>query len=114
MTNMELREAVATKVMTLPDVVRVGVLSPQLFYTTSDPPHPVPAYESDISAAWQVVERMRTLGYCVTIEYGPGNNSVAWVTFSRPMPHSCGHARTVPLADAICRAALAAIERESK
>jgi len=40
-------------------------------------PEPVPAYSSDIAASWQVVERLRTLGWSATIELLPDEYPLA-------------------------------------
>lgn len=83
----------------------------------------LPAYESDIAAAWLVVERMRELGYWCNI-HSPGikaddndKRRETWlIEFCRWVPYKATHimdtmkadASTAPLA--ICRAAIAATE----
>ena len=71
-----------------------------------------PYYSSEISAAWEVVEKL-TDGHRRAVEVGNGHSSWWWCNVSRPEPdsHGCTHydltkADTAPLA--ICLAALKA------
>jgi hypothetical protein len=66
----------------------------------------LPAYSTNIAAAWQVVERVRALGFGVTISDGD-----EWSVGIAPNNHDADV--TVEFGDsaplAICRAALAAV-----
>lgn len=117
-TGLALREAVATKVMGLtckhwpawrnhaPAVFEVNAEGMAL--------REVPAYESDIAAAWLVVEKMREKGFYVRIhdcyelpEWVVDMSCPAWSEGSG----SIDVQRMCPTApEAICRAALAALE----
>lgn len=116
MTNMELREAVAAEVM-------------EWHYTNSRSPghnrgwkkpggknpdeahaERLPAYESDIATAWEVVEKMRELGFRVKCkDVGNGNHEWCFEDFFK------GHCREHRWATseydsyAICQAALSAV-----
>lgn len=57
LTGLALREAVATKVMGLTGLGYT--LDGHLVYTANGSWHYVPPYESNMTAAWQVVEKMR-------------------------------------------------------
>lgn len=68
----------------------------------------VPAYSTDIAAAWLVVERMRALGWCVAINDRMDDPEPWWCEFATDGYERGAQAwaNTMPLA--VCRAALAA------
>ena len=61
---------------------------------------------SDISAAWEVVEKMQSMGYCFDAD---GNARVKRIRFG--IGQEIGEAETMPLA--ICRAALLVVSIQS-
>lgn len=71
-----------------------------------------PCYSADISAAWQVLEKLRERFEAVAVvsdaQTGPGADpSKGWVCFGQ-RPHFQADGVTAP--EAICRAALQAVE----
>jgi len=68
-----------------------------------------PAYESDIAAAWLVVEKMRADGFGFELDYGPTDASVCYATFTHMALRVFAHERLKPAPLAICKAALAAV-----
>lgn len=70
---------------------------------------PLPPFTTDIAAAWQVVERMRELGWYYGVS---GSISIGEIAMFRVLGDAAlvrsGTASTAP--EAICRAALAALE----
>lgn len=67
----------------------------------------IPSYSTDIAAAWQVVEKMRSWHVAMTITTaGPSNQTAAYTTSDSKAARMVW-AATPPLA--ICRAALCAI-----
>lgn len=70
----------------------------------------IPAYESTGDGMLATIEAMRARGFCVTIEYGPGESSVCYATFSRAEPRGYGHAKALPAPLAVALAARAALE----
>ncbi len=71
---------------------------------------PVPHYSAEIGAAWQVVERMRALGWEVVVDTRSGKWLVQFLS-SDGRQHSAASADLAPLA--ICRAAIAALNAAS-
>lgn len=82
-----------------------------------------PPYSTDITVAWQVVEKVQADGFSVLLHYHPADVAEEWLrgwavsihrvgTPARPpdTPHGWHQATTAPLA--ICLAALAAVEKE--
>lgn len=71
-----------------------------------------PEYSTDIAAAWLVVEKLESGGYCVHVENFPPSTPAAyrWRAHVETAELSIGYgdADSAPLA--ICRAALAAME----
>lgn len=74
----------------------------------------IPAYTTDIAAAWQVVEEMARRGYTLVCEWKGADREYAHTAeaYFRKSIYAHGHAvaDTAPLA--ICRAALAVIESQ--
>ena len=70
---------------------------------------PLPEYSTSISAAFEVIERMRELGYTVEILSAVG----WWIQLKNSNPIDTVSASGPDLPDCIARAALAAI-KESK
>lgn len=65
----------------------------------------VPAYSTDIAAAWAVVEKLYDQGWRLEIMWG----RLFWVEFQRA--HAIAQATAPTAPEAICRAALAAMEK---
>lgn len=80
-------------------------------YCSSSPAPFVPDWHSDPGAAWQVVERMRELGWTCVVTV---NDDGAWCELARygdeiiASSVVCHHSLDMP--EAVCRAALAAVE----
>lgn len=72
----------------------------------------MPAFSTEIAAAWTLVERLHALGWVVevTMDNGTGRYCRAWYMGDdgRPVEHESRDAATIPLA--ICRAALVCVE----
>lgn len=69
-----------------------------------------PPYSTDIKAAWEVVEKMRELGWCFMLRQWPDGTTWAVLEPHTPVTLAIGHdakAENAPLA--VCRAALAAL-----
>lgn len=85
------------------------------------PPDRLPHYSTDISAAWEVVEKLTARGFQVTIERNHAQSSCRVLSHpSVPCPvdapwpeHSFQYADTQSAPLVICRAALEAISREA-
>lgn len=70
----------------------------------------VPQYSTDISAAWEVVEQLRLLGYQGGIDWArpePGYECAFWSSSISPYEKQSSRAETAPMA--ICLAALKVI-----
>lgn len=68
----------------------------------------IPAYETDIAAAWLVVDRMASLGWNAEIETGHG---LTYCRFKNPeVPVNLDSSEDIWPGTAICLAAVAAIE----
>lgn len=127
LSGIALREAVAVKVMGLTDVERARWIETMqnesrglewvldadasgIELMCDEDRCPVPAYESDIAAAWLVVEKMREKGYHPrTRDCGEKRQ---WAFYDHKSGHEREHRWAVcnKDAEAICRAALAAME----
>lgn len=68
----------------------------------------IPAYETDIAAAWDVVEKMREMGFEFDCCQEP--NGVCWARFTHADGRTSAKYVSTPMPLAICRAALAAVE----
>lgn len=81
-------------------------------------PEVVPDYSTDCKAAWDVVENLHKRGYYFSLAYGRGEPRVSVMFFreiflvkTSPMPVT---AVATTMAQAVCYAALRAVERERK
>lgn len=123
LSGLQLREAVGREVFALPDChIPMRPNGAQWMGPVFDNGmslQAVPAYESDIAAAWLVVERMREKGYEMMLSNGNGPTH-EWDCELMPLVNSpfmslpcvLGQADTAPLA--ICRAALSAVRASTK
>lgn len=109
LSGLALREAVAVKVFGYRkkwvDDIRGEIYhdSPESLQGV-----PCPHWESDIAAAWQVVEKAIELGYTLLLNF---NHGAWWAEFADKetvYDHELEYRPTAP--EAICRAALAALE----
>lgn len=76
----------------------------------------LPAFSSDIAAAWLVVERMVALGFEFELDYNPFIKAAPWTAFFFRTPNK---GISFPdggstAAEAICRAAVRAVERTAE
>ena len=110
LTGLALREAVATEVFGFGLDARGYWHNPAMHTFIAELPH----YESDIAAAWLVVEKIQSRGWKVGVEwFNDKLGTWAWACCISDAKHySLAWERYASAPEAICRAALAAIRSQ--